>query len=162
MRPVTEQQIRGSFINATAVELEQLPMPGLHEVLWEDRESLGWRDTRAARRGYITYWRGDEVVSIVVTAAASGLRPGISAMCSLCHSTQPSTQVRMFSARFAGDRGDRGSSMGTYLCESLSCSYVIRRGPAYFTTPAELERRGAAMISRLDRLVGHVADSESR
>ena len=162
MRPVTEEQIRGSFINATADELEQMHLPGLHETLWGDREFLGWRDLRAPRRGYISHWRGHELVSIIVHASAATMRRGIVAMCSLCHSSQPSTTVRMFSARFAGERGARGSTMGTYLCESLSCSYVIRRGSAYFTTPEELARRGASMLQRLDRLVDHVADEARR
>lgn len=162
MRPVTEEQIRSSFINASAEELEQMHMPGLHEMVWEEREFLGWRDLRAPRRGYISHWRGDELVSFIVHASSATMRRGIVAMCSLCHSSQPSTTVRMFSARFAGERGRRGSSMGTYLCESLSCPYVIRRGPAYFTTPEELERRGAAMLQRLERIIDHVADEARR
>ena len=52
MKPLTEADIRSSFVNATPDELAQLPIPGLHEMLWDEREFLGWRDPQAARRGY--------------------------------------------------------------------------------------------------------------
>lgn len=158
MQPVTEDQIRDSFINAYGDELEQMHMPALKETIWDEREFLGWRDLRFARRGYISHWRGGELVSVVLHTSAATMRPGIVAMCSLCHSTQPSTTVRMFTAKFASERGGRGSTMGTYLCESLQCPYVIRTGPAYLASPAELKRRGDAMLERLDRVIEHVAD----
>lgn len=157
MRPVTEEQLRESFINATADELQRLPLPGLHESIWEEREYLGWRDMQAAQLGYLSAWRGSELVSIVVRTSG-GLRPGIAAMCSMCHSAQPATQVRLFTARFAGKKGLVGSSVGTYICESLECSTVIRRAAPHLTTPSQLARRGGAMLERVDRFLARVAD----
>lgn len=156
MREVTEEQLRECFVNATRRELEQLPMPGLHETIWDEREYLGWRDQRSSRLGYIVHWRGDELIGVVVRAAPGGLRPGIAAMCSMCHSTQPATQVRMFSARLASLDGDTGSSIGTYMCDDLACSHIIRSGPPHLTSPARIAARGAAMLERLERFTARV------
>ncbi|MCR8669884.1 FBP domain-containing protein [Agrococcus sp. HG114] len=156
MREVTEEQLRASFVNATRRELEQLPMPGLHETIWAEREYLGWRDQRSSRLGYIVHWRGDELIGVVVRAAPGALRPGIAAMCSMCHSTQPATQVRMFSARLASLDADSGSSIGTYLCDDLACSHIIRSGPAHLTSPERVAARGAALLERLARFTARV------
>lgn len=149
MRPLTEEQIRSSFVNATDQQLAQLTMPGLHETIWEEREYLGWRSPHSARLGYIVQWLGDEAVGIVVRSSTATLRPGIAAMCTLCHSTQPATQVRLFTAPRAGDAGRAGDSLGTYICESLSCSHSIRIVPPYLASPARIQERGEAMLERL-------------
>jgi hypothetical protein len=156
MREVTEEQLRTCFVNATRRELEQLPMPGLHETIWHEREYLGWRDQRSSRLGYVVHWRADELIGMVVHAAPGGLRPGIAAMCSLCHSMQPATQVRMFSARLASLDGDTGSSIGTYICDDLACSHIIRSGPAHLTSPARIAARGEALLERLTRFTARV------
>lgn len=157
MRAITEDEIRSSFVNATESELARMPMPGLHESIWEDREFLGWRDVQAAHLGYISVWLDDRLVSVVVRTAAGGLRQGIAAMCSLCHSMQPATQVRLFTARLAGASGIAGSSVGTYMCESLSCPYIIRMAAPHLTTPSQLAQRGGAMLERLERFAARVS-----
>ena len=156
MREVTETELRACFVNATRRELEQLPMPGLHETIWQEREFLGWRDPRAARLGYLVHWRDDQLVGIVLRGAAGGLRPGIAAMCSLCHSTQPATQVRMFSARLADLDGDTGSSIGTYICDALDCSHIIRTGPPHLLTRERIEARSAGLLGRVSRFTERV------
>ncbi|WP_413320702.1 FBP domain-containing protein [Agrococcus sp. 1P02AA] len=164
MREVTETELRGCFVNATRSELEQLPMPGLHETIWAEREFLGWRDPRFRRLGYLVHWRDDELVGLVVRGAPGGLRPGIAAMCSLCHSTQPATQVRMFSARLADLDGDTGSTIGTYICEALDCSHIIRTGPPVLLTSDRIASRSAALLERVTRFTARVerAVKESR
>ncbi|WP_306232345.1 FBP domain-containing protein [Agrococcus beijingensis] len=164
MREVTADELLGSFVNATRRELEQLPLPGLHETIWSEREYLGWRDQRSSRVGYIVHWREDALIGVVVRGAPGGLRPGVAAMCSLCHSTQPATQVRMFTARLATLDGDTGSSIGTYICDDLACSHIIRSGPPHLTSPARVAARGAAMLERLTRFSARVeqASREAR
>ena len=122
MKPLTETDIRESFVNALPGDLDRLPIPGLHEMLWDEREFLGWRDPQAHQRGYIVHWMDDRPVGLVVRSSGSSLRPGIAAMCSLCHSPQPATQVRLFTAPKAGDAGANGDTIGTYICEDLACS----------------------------------------
>ncbi|MGX5680012.1 FBP domain-containing protein [Schumannella luteola] len=126
MKPLSATEIRESFVNASQGESERIPLPGLHEVMWDDREYLGWRDPQARQRGYLVFWRGDTPVGIVLRASESALRPGISAMCSLCRITQPSDQVTLFSAPRAGQAGRDGSTVGTYICDDLACSHLIR------------------------------------
>lgn len=156
MREVIESQLPSCFVNATQRELEQLPTPGLHEALWDEREYFGWRDPRSSRLGYLVHWRGDELIGVVLRAAPGGLRPGIAAMCSLCHSTQPATQVRMFSARLAGLDGDTGSSIGTYICDALDCSHIIRSGPPHLVTADRIAARSEALLERITRFTGRV------
>lgn len=156
MREVTETELRECFVNATRRELEQLPMPGLHETIWDEREYLGWRDPRFTRLGYLVHWRGDELVGVVLRGAPGGLRSGIAAMCSMCHSTQPATQVRMFSARLADLDGHTGSSVGTYLCEALDCSHIIRTGPPHLLTAERLAARSDALLGRIISFTGRI------
>ena len=128
MRPLTSTEIRDSFVNAGSLDPGRIPLPGLHEVLWDEREFLGWRDGSTANRGYLVFWRGDRAVGIVLRAASTRLAGG-SAMCSLCQISQPAGQVRLFTALRAGDAGEAGDSVGTYICSDLGCSHLIRMAP---------------------------------
>lgn len=153
MRPLSEDEIRASFVNLDPELAQRVPLPGLHEVIWEDREYLGWRDRQAHQRGYLVHERGDEVIGIVLHASEFSLNPGIAAMCSLCHSTQPSSQVSLFTAPRSGRAGREGSTVGTYICDDLACSHLIRMLPA--TSPMNpapgdlLERRSASLLQRV-------------
>jgi hypothetical protein len=130
VKPLSESEIRSSFVNATRGEIERIPLPGLHEVIWESREYLGWRDPQSRLRGYLVHWSGDRPIGIVVRASEVALTRGISAMCSLCRTPQPSHQVSMFSAPRAGEAGRNGNTIGTYICDDLACSLIIRITPA--------------------------------
>ena len=156
MREVTETELRECFVNATRGELEQLPIPGLHETIWGEREFLGWRDPRFRRLGYLVHWRGDQLIGVVLRGAPGGLRAGIAAMCSMCHSTQPATQVRMFSARLADLDGHTGSSVGTYICEARDCSHIIRTGPPHLLTAERLASRSEALLERVVSFTGRI------
>ena len=129
MKPLSTEDIRSSIVNATRGEIDRMPLPGLHEVIWEDREYLGWRDARAPLRGYLVHWLGDRPIGIHLRAAESRMTPGISAMCSLCRTPQPADQVRLFTAPRAGQAGRNGNTIGTYICADLACSLIIRITP---------------------------------
>ena len=156
MKPLTETDIRSSFVNASDDQLARLPIPGIHETLWEDREYLGWRDPQAARLGYIVHWMDDRPTGIVVRAASGTLRPGIAAMCSFCHSSQPATQVRLFSAPRAGDAGRNGNTIGSYICEDLACSFLIRITPPHPAQNELIAARGAALLKRVQNFTADV------
>ena len=153
MKPLTAAGIRDCIVNASQGEVERMPLPGLHEVLWDDREYLGWRDPRAPLRGYLAHWVGERPVGIVLRAADSRLSPGIAAMCSLCRTPQPSDQVRLFSAPLAGQPGRDGNTVGTYICADLACSLLIRITPpasAVQPDPAALvASRAAGLLERV-------------
>ena len=153
MKQLTPSLIRGSFVNATSGELERIPLPGLHETMWGEREYLGWRDPQAHQRGYLVHWRDDVPVGILLRASEFSLQPGISAMCSLCRITQPSNQVTLFSAPRAGQSGRDGNTIGTYICDDLACSHLIRiLPPAHPMQPSPAE----ILAMRVDDLLGRV------
>jgi hypothetical protein len=162
MRAMTEADIRGSLVNAPPGEAERMPLPGLHEVVWDDREYLGWRDPGSPQRGYLVYWRDGEPVGIALRASEVRLKAG-SAICSLCHTPQPAGQVTMFSAARAGEAGRAGNSIGTYICADLACSILIRIAPpTYDWMPAVAEviaDRAAGLESRLHSFGRRVLES---
>ncbi len=160
MLPLTESEIRASFTNTSPQELARMTLPGLHEIVWEDREFLGWRDAHAIHRGYIVFWRDDRPVGIMLKAAGSRMRPGISAMCSLCRTPLPGGQVTLFTAPRAGQAGIDGSTIGTYICSDLTCSMLIRVVPPKSDMqpdPAELiAARAQGLSSRLNSFTDDV------
>ena len=162
MRELTESEIRGSFVNATKGEIDRMPLPGLHEVMWDSREYLGWRDPGAPLRGYLVHWLGDRPVGVILRASEVSLRHGISAMCALCRTPQPSDQVTMFSAPKAGESGRNGNSVGTYISDDLACSIIIRILPAPHPmqpSPDEvLAKRTAGLVERVQNFTDSVLD----
>jgi hypothetical protein len=159
MKALTESDIRGSFVNAAPDEALRMPLPGLHEMYWDDREYLGWRDPGSPQRGYVVSWQDGRAIGIVLRAAEARLQVG-SAICSLCNTPQPAGQVTMFSAVRAGDAGRRGDSVGTYICADLACSLLIRIAPPQYEmqpSPDEIVAARAAVLQvRLDAFVGRV------
>ncbi len=160
MKPMTASDIRGSIVNATGGEVARMPLPGLHEVVWSDREYLGWRDPSAPQRGYLVFWRGDEPVGMVLRAAETRMSPGRSAMCSLCRTPQPADQVTLFSAARAGQAGREGNSVGTYICSDLACSLIIRIAPPKSDMQPDPEEviasRAAGLATRLEGFTSKV------
>ncbi|MCS5723887.1 FBP domain-containing protein [Herbiconiux sp. CPCC 203407] len=154
MQPLTEAEIRGSFTNISELELERMTLPGLHEIVWEDREFLGWRDVHAIHRGYIVFWQDGRPVGMVLKAAGSRTRPGISSMCTLCRTPLPGVQVTLFTAPRAGQAGFDGSTVGTYICADFGCSNLIRIvPPASEMQPdpdALVATRAAGLTARLE------------
>ena len=152
MKSLTETDIRRSIVNASKGEIQRMPLPGLHEVLWDEREYLGWRDHAAPLRGYLVHWVDDRPVGIVLRASGASMRPGIAAMCSLCRTPQPSDQVALFSAARAGKSGRDGNTVGTYICADLACSLIIRIMPPASPmqpNPAEVvAKRSKGLLTR--------------
>jgi hypothetical protein len=143
MKPLTEEQIRASFVNAAAETIARIPLPGLHETVWEEREYLGWLDPTFAQRGYIVYWRDSKPFGIILRSASSSMSRGISAMCSLCRTHQPGNQVSLFTVPKAGQGGRDGNTIGTYICSDLACSIIIRIVPP----PSDLQPRPTEIVS---------------
>ena len=160
MRPLSAADIRESMINATQGEIERMPLPGLHEVLWDSREYLGWRDPRAPLRGFLVHWVDDRPVGIMVRASEARMRSDISAMCSLCRTPQPSDQVALFTAARAGQAGRDGNTIGTYICADLGCSLIIRITPPASATqpdPAKvIARRAEGLLERVQHFTADV------
>jgi hypothetical protein len=162
MRALTESDIRGSMVNAAPGEAQRMPLPGLHEMVWDEREYLGWRDPGAVQRGYLALWRDNSPIGIALRASEASLRPG-SAICSLCNTPQPASQVRMFTAARAGEAGRAGNSVGTYICADLACSLLIRIAPpasVFQPDPdAVVAGRVAGLEARLRAFTGRVVEA---
>jgi hypothetical protein len=126
MRPLTEEDVRASFVNATDDELHQLAVPSDFLLVdWDHLDFLAWRDPRTRGRGYVIAELNGESLGIVLRAA-DGSSQARSALCNLCHTMQPADQVSLFTARKAGGAGRHGDSVGTYICADLSCHETVR------------------------------------
>lgn len=126
MRPLTEEELRDTFVNAAPDERRVMAPPYDFMLTdWDLIDFLAWRDPRTRGRGYLVAEVDGEPVGVVLRAAEgrSGAR---SAICNLCRTMQPADQVSLFTARRAGDAGMDGDSVGTYICADLSCHENVR------------------------------------
>lgn len=127
MRPLTEQDIRSSFVNCTKGEAKRLAIPrDLDQRPWEDLDFLGWRDPGAPDRSYLVTEHEDTPVGIALRFPS--VRRGLlhRSLCSVCLTTHPGNGVSLMTARKAGAAGREGNSVGMYMCSDLACSLYIR------------------------------------
>jgi hypothetical protein len=129
MQPLIENDVRSLLGNANAAELDQLALPVRFFVTeWAPLDAFGWRDPRIPSRGYLVTELEGMPVGIVLRAADRTGSHHRAAICNLCHTHQPGDQVELFSARRAGAAGERGDSVGTYICADLACQETVRLG----------------------------------
>lgn len=152
MSPLTDRQIRASFVNCSKGEASRLSTPrDLADRPWDDLDYLGWRDPQSRTRGYLVAEYDGRLVGAVLRAPDAGIGARRS-MCSLCLTVQ-SGGVALLVAPRAGKAGKQGHSVGTYICSNLACSLHVR---------GKLATEGAGMHEtlsveeRVDRLVGNV------
>ena len=127
VRPLTEQQVRRSFINCSRGEAQGLALPkGFAELEWADLDLLGWRDPKAPLRGYLVLEGADGPVGLAVRAAESRMSSRTAVMCLLCQTGQGGDAVSLFTARRIGEAGRNGNTVGTYICADLRCSDRVR------------------------------------
>ncbi|MGS0561319.1 FBP domain-containing protein [Microbacterium aurugineum] len=159
MRPLTEADVRASFVNADAEELRIMEMP--HDFLlvdWDYLDFFAWSDPNASRRGYVLIPLEETVVGIVLRATEPGR--GRSGMCDICHTMQPGNQISLFSARRSGQAGRRGDSVGAYMCADLSCHENVRLAhplaPNEVRAPGQADLRLDGTHRRMERFVWQV------
>jgi hypothetical protein len=122
VEPLTETQLRDSFINCSKGERARIALP--RTVAFEDLDFLGWRDPKAPDRGYLVTWLDGRPVGIALRAATRGAKSLTrSTMCSMCMTPHTSSGVTLFTAAVAGRGGD---SVGNYMCANLQCSRYLR------------------------------------
>lgn len=163
MRPVTEQQVRRSFVNCSRGEAQGLTLPsGFADLDWASLDLLGWRDPKAPLRGYLVLDVADGPVGIALRAADSRMSSGTAVMCLLCQTGQSGDTVSLFTARRTGQAGRNGNTVGTYICADLRCSDHVRteippwlqqRDPAEVVAEraAELRERAAGFLASVRR-----------
>lgn len=127
MEPLTEQQIRSAFVNCTKGEAKRMAVPrDLAARPWESLDYFGWRDPQAPARGYLVARHGDGLRGVVLRAPTAGVGAARRrSICSLCV-TARSGGVSLMVAPRAGRAGQRGHSVGTYMCSDLQCSLYLR------------------------------------
>lgn len=128
MRPISESEIRASFVNCSKGEANRLGLPrDFAELPWADLDFLGWRDPGAPERGYLVAERGGRLVGVSLRAAGGGSR-GFTArsICTICKTTRAGGGVALLSARRAGESGRNGNTVGQYICADLACSLYVR------------------------------------
>ncbi|MEU5366511.1 FBP domain-containing protein [Streptomyces sp. NPDC005925] len=162
MRPLTEQDVRASFINCSKGEAKRLAVPrDLGERPWEDLDFLGWRDPGAPDRSYVVVERDERLVGVAMRfqPAQRGLLHR--SMCSLCLTTHPRGGVALMTARKAGPAGREGNSVGVYMCTDLACSLYLRgrrvpesggRFEESLTVDEQIARATGNLFAFLDRL----------
>lgn len=148
MLPVSDADIRSSFLNASRSERKDLTLPpDFDSIEWDKLVFLGWRDPKLPLLGYVVVELDGVNVGLLLRQAES--RPVSRAQCSWCADVQLPNDVVMFGAKRAGDAGRRGDTVGTLVCAHFECSVNVRRRPptAYigFDVEAARQRRIEAL-----------------
>ncbi|MEV5571753.1 FBP domain-containing protein [Spirillospora sp. NPDC052269] len=128
MNPLTEREIRASFVNCSKGEAGRLHLPkDFTDLAWDDLDFLGWRDPAAPERAYLVAEHGGRLVGIALRATGAASR-GFTArsMCSLCLTTRAGGGVSLMTARRTGEDGRQGNTVGQYMCTDLACSLFVR------------------------------------
>jgi hypothetical protein len=127
VRPITEREIRASFVNCTKGEAKRLAAPrDLAMRPWADLDFLGWHDPASPERAYLVTESGAGLVGVALRRATPPAGQARRSMCSVCLTTHPSGGVSLMTARKAGRDGLQGNSVGSYLCADLACSLYVR------------------------------------
>jgi hypothetical protein len=157
---LTEQQIRTSFVNCTKGEATRMNIPHeLAERSWDDLDYLGWRDPKSPSRGYLVAPMADGLTGVLLRAPEAAVGVKRQKMCSLCL-TPRSGGVSLMVAPRAGRSGQRGNTVGTYICAELNCSLYVRGrlqagGPVIQET-LTTEERIARLVANLNTFVARV------
>ncbi len=126
MKPLTEQDIRASFVNCTKGEAKRLSVPrDLAERPWDDLDYLGWRDPQAPDRGYLVVELDGRPHGLALRCSSAAWGRQRRSMCSMCLTTH-SGGVSLMVAPKAGKAGKQGNSVGAYICADLDCSLYVR------------------------------------
>ncbi|WP_345751540.1 FBP domain-containing protein [Microbacterium rhizophilus] len=152
MLPLTERDVRASFVNASRKEVSDLSLPpGFAEIAWDRLDYLGWADPKFPRRAYAVVELDGRPVGMLLQQAEQ--RTSARAQCSWCDDVLLTNDVQFFAARRTGPAGRKGDTVGTLVCANFGCSAVVRKLP-----PLAYEGfdREAARAERIRRLGEHV------
>lgn len=128
MKPLTEADIRGSFVNASRREGKVATLPDLATVAWDDLDFLGWRDPRRPLTAYVVMEvDGDPTGLLLRTASATRRKM----LCNWCRDIVSRDDVALYVAPRAGASGRRGNTVGTAICADFGCSANARRPPTF-------------------------------
>jgi hypothetical protein len=156
MRMLTENEIRGSFVNCSKGEARRLRLPrDLGERPWADLDFLGWRDPGSPEHAYLVIELDQRPVGLTLRAPSPGTvqlgRPGLCAMCVMAHD---GSGIDLMTAARVGEPGRQGNTAGTYICADLACSLYLRGKKK---SPKRRSLDGLSTPERVARLQTNVA-----
>lgn len=157
MEPLTEAEVRASFVNCSQGEARRLNVPrDLAHRAWPELDFLGWVDPKAPLQAYLVVPTDDHgPVGIALRRNTSTPGAGRARMCSVCATTHPATGVSLMVAARAGRRGREGNTVGLDICAALECSAYARGLLPLPTMSAARETLSVAeRIERVERNVG--------
>jgi hypothetical protein len=126
MKPLTEQEIRASFVNCSKGEAKRLSVPhDLADRPWDDLDFFGWRDPQAPDRTYLVAPLADGLRGATLRGSHASSWQTRRSMCSMCVTTHTGG-VSLMVAPKAGKAGKQGDSVGAYICSDLACSLYVR------------------------------------
>ena len=157
MSPLSESQVRRSFVNLTAGEAKRANLPGdLTTRPWDQLDYLGWKDPKSPQRSYLVVERRDGVCGVGLRRSTQPAGPRRT-MCSLCLTVG---DVGLMVAPRAGRSGAAGNSVGTYICLDLTCSLyarnLLRTNDAIAYETLGVEQKVARLRANLDAFVSRV------
>lgn len=166
MKPLTENDIRTSFVNASRREVAQASLPDLGSLDWDRLEYLGWRDGKRPL-GYAVVHVDGEPRGIILRAAPPPAALGgrrRSAICTWCEDPLETKDVSLYVAKRGGAAGRKGDTVGTLVCTEFVCSINVRRKPTFAELGSNdplareqfIERRIAGLKERAARFVAQV------
>lgn len=158
MEPLTEAQIRKAFANLSKGAASRVNLPAdLEERRWADLDYLGWRDPKAPERHYLVTHHDGRLRSIALRTVAPPGGRAPKTMCELCKTV--GSVVLMVAPR-AGQAGQRGDTVGTWMCASLDCSLIARNlrsnGTLVMEERLTVEEKVARLVGNLDAFVARV------
>ena len=158
----TEAQLRASFLNVSQRERQNIVLPELGGIRWDDLDYLGWRDRKQPQLGFVVVDLDGAAAGVLLRQAERS--PRTRAQCSWCEDVQLPNDVVFFSAKRAGAAGRDGNTLGTLVCANFECSANVRKQPpmAYlgFDVAAERLRRMTALREHAQEFVRRIRDGD--
>lgn len=158
VNPLSEQQIRTSFVNLSKGAAGRVNLPAdLDDRPWRDLDYFGWQDPKAPLRNYLVTDRGGRVRAIALRPSEASAGRTRKTMCDLCMTVG---SVDLMVAPRAGRAGQRGDSVGTYVCAALDCSLFVRNirsnGTVIMEERLTTEQKIERLLANLDTFVARV------
>ncbi|KOU75733.1 hypothetical protein ADK61_14845 [Streptomyces sp. XY66] len=163
VEPLTEKQIRASFVNCTKGEAARMRLPlDFAELPWEELDFLGWVDPGAPLRAHLVLPRDEGPLGISLRVPSVGRTSAVkSSLCQICLTGHASSGVTLLAAPLAGARGREGNTVGTYICADLACSLYVR-GKRQPKLRAGRQEESLTLDERLARMEGNLNGFVSR
>ncbi len=166
MNPLTEKQIRASFLNASKREAAQATLPDLDMLDWERLDYLGWHDRKAPLSAYVVLELDGEPTGVLLRSAEAKSSKRTKGVCAWCEDVVVTDDVSLYVARRGGASGRNGNTIGTLICTEFGCSRNVRRKPTFTEAgndPAMRElitdRRILGLRERAARFVAEVGST---